>query len=88
MNNRNFARKLLSNKYDQCKIQQNGLETIYSKKLIIEFFKKQILSEFWDEIDTYPRREVAKLARKYFKALQIAVSIERALYGVAPNIGK
>lgn len=87
MMNRNFDRKLLSNKFDQCKIVQDGLDTIYSKKLIIQLFKKEILSEFWDEIDLYPDHEVEKLARKYFKALAIAVSIEREMYGSAPYIG-
>jgi len=78
----------LSSKFDQCKIVQQGLDTIYSKKLIIELFKKDILREFWDEIDLYPRSEVDKLARKYFKTLEIALSIEREMYGSAPYIGR
>ncbi|MCP2036952.1 hypothetical protein L1282_000048 [Chryseobacterium sp. HSC-36S06] len=86
--NENFYSIILSNKFDGCKIVQDGLDTIYSKKLIIELFKKDILREFWDEIDLYPSSEVDKLARSYFKTLELSLKIEREMYGFAPYIGR
>gem|GEM_PF-6500832 len=88
MINQHFDRTRLSSKFDQCRIMQDGLDTIYSKKLIIELFKKDILREFWDEIDLYPSSEVDKLARSYFKTLEISLNIEREMYGFAPYIGR
>lgn len=86
--NENFYSIILSNKFDGCKIVQDGLDTTYSKKLIIELFKKDILREFWDEIDLYPSSEVDKLARSYFKTLELSLKIEREMYGFEPYIGR